>query len=152
PDWATSGHTRPEYWLQPGPMLPQHTWQRRTRSVIILASALAGLLLAGVAVVALMVGSVNAATFSARGVVICASGDGQIATGTAVRIYDETGDELASTQLGAPRTDGGRCELPFTADDVPAARGGYVVRVGDAFQETVSESALEQGTVLRPVS
>ncbi|MCF3938405.1 hypothetical protein [Gordonia tangerina] len=145
-------HTQPEYWLQPGPMLPQRTWQRRTRSPIILVSAVAGLVLAAVAVLAVMVGSVAAASFGARGVVLCATGAADVAPGSPVRIYDETGEELASTRLGAPRTEDGRCEMPFTADDVPAARGGYVVRIGDSFQETVSESALSEGAVLRPVS
>lgn len=144
-------HTQPQYWLQPGPMLPQRTWQRRTRSPIILISAIAGLVLAAVAVLAVMAGSVAAASFDARGVVLCATGTPAVPPGSAVRIYDETGEELATTRLGSPRTDDGQCEMPFAADDVPAARSGYVVRIGDSFQETVSETALSEGAVLRPV-
>lgn len=146
---------QPQYWLQSGPMLQQRTWQRSTRSPIMVISSLAGLAFAAIAVVALLVGSVNASFFTARGIVVCPSASVQamqIGPGTPVQISDERGTELATTTLGQRRTaESGRCELPFSAHDVEAGRGGYVVRVGNAFQETVSESALAAGAVLRPV-
>ncbi|MEE3852522.1 hypothetical protein VZC37_19430 [Gordonia sp. LSe1-13] len=151
PDGAHHAPAPPAYWLPSGPMRPQRTWQRRTRSPIIIVSAVAGLALAAVAFVALGIGSVNAAMFTAQGVVVCPADPGQITPGSAVRIYDETGEDLATTELGPRRTEDGRCEMSFSADEVPSARGGYVVRIGDVFQETVSESALAQGVVLRPL-
>ncbi|GAA3690876.1 hypothetical protein [Gordonia hankookensis] len=145
----------PQFWLRSGPMLPQRTWQRSTRSPIIIISSLAAMALAAVAVAALLVGTVNRTTFTARGVVVCPTAQGQtlrIAPGAPVRIYDETGDELSTTTLGQRESgDGNQCEMPFRARDVASGRDGYVVRVGDVLQETVSESALSSGVVLRPV-
>ncbi|AZG43780.1 hypothetical protein [Gordonia insulae] len=145
----------PQYWLRSGPMLPQRTWQRTTRSPVILVSALAAMALAAVAVVALVVGSINASAFTARGVILCPTAPGlalQVGPGAPVQIFDETGDELSATTLGPRRSgDAGRCEMQFRARDVPSGRAGYVVRVGNVFQETVSESALTSGAVLRPL-
>lgn len=145
----------PQFWLRSGPTLPQRTWQRSTRSPIIIISSLAAMALAGVAVAALLVGTVNRTSFTAHGAVVCPTTQAQalqIAPGAAVRIYDETGDELSTTTLGQRESgDGGGCEMTFRAGDVASGRDGYVVRIGDVLQETVSESALSSGVVLRPV-
>ncbi len=151
----TGGHygSRPQYWLESGPMLPQRRWQRTTRSPVIVISVLAALALTAVAVTALVVGWINSTNFTAKGVVICPEATAtRIAPGAPVAIYDETGAELSLTTLG-PRRSGvdGRCEMPFSARSVDAGLSGYVVRVADVFQETVSEAALANGAVLRPV-
>ncbi|MFW0787155.1 hypothetical protein AAFP35_21875 [Gordonia sp. CPCC 206044] len=146
---------RPQLWLRSGPMLPQRTWQRSTRSPIIVITAVAALLLATIAVLALVVGAVNRASFTASGVVVCPTDPAlalRIGPGAPVTVFDETGTELAETTLGQRRPVGaGGCEMPFTADSVTSGRPGYVVRIADVFQETVSQSALIEGAVLRPV-
>ncbi|MYR05280.1 hypothetical protein GTV32_02620 [Gordonia sp. SID5947] len=155
-DPYTGSANAPQFWLRSGPMLPQRTWQRSTRSPIIVISSLAAMALAAVAVAALLVGTVNRTSFTARGVVVCPTAEAQalqIGPGATVQIYDETGGELSTTTLGQRRSgDGGRCEMPFRAHDVESGRDGYVIRIGDVLQETVSESALSSGVVLRPVS
>ncbi|GAB92163.1 hypothetical protein [Gordonia rhizosphera] len=152
----TGGHhgSRPQYWLESGPMLPRRRWQRTTRSPVIVISVLAALALTAVAGAALVVGLINSANFTAQGTVVCPTNAAQasrIVPGAAVVIYDLAGDQLASTTLGPRSTVAGRCEMAFTAESVDAGRGEYLVRVGDSFQETVSESALVSGAVLRPL-
>lgn len=147
---------QPEYWLKSGPALPKRTWQRSTRTPVIIVSTLVALLLAAVAVVALLVGTVSRTSFTAHGVVVCPqtfTTDSRIAPGVAVRIYDETGHGLGHTTLGAPEPYRGLpCVLPFSVHSVQAGKSGYVVRIGDALQDTVSQAALKSTVVLRPLS
>ncbi|MGV9710117.1 hypothetical protein ACWDTI_05585 [Gordonia sp. NPDC003424] len=146
---------QPEYWLTPGPMLKQRTWQRTSRVPVIIVSVIGVAALITVAVVALVIGSVSRSFFTARGVVLCSTlpiQARQITTGAPVVIFDESGAELASTSLGQRRNgEDGQCELPFSARSVEAGKSGYVVRIGDVLQETVSGPALQSGVVLRPL-
>lgn len=144
----------PQLWLRPGHALPKRTWQRSSRIPVFVISIVAGLFFAAVALLVLLGGCINASVFTAKGGIICPSQQTTsmaVGPGTPVVIYDETGDRLARTTLGVPTRVDGRCELPFSADSVVSGRGNYVVRVGDLYQETVSESALLRGAVLRPV-
>ncbi|GAC69965.1 hypothetical protein [Gordonia soli] len=150
--------TPPEYWPRPGGPLPLRTWQRSTRTLVIVVSSIAAVLLAVIAVAAVTSGSVLSSQFTAKGEIIvdCATASaptagGIIRLGDAVRVYGETGDELGRTETRAlVRGDHG-CALPFAIDGVSAGGDTYLVRVGDVFQQTVGRAALTSGAVLRPV-
>ncbi|MFW0792965.1 hypothetical protein AAFP30_04050 [Gordonia sp. CPCC 205515] len=146
---------QPEYWLTPGPMLRQRTWQRSSRTPVMIVSIIGVVALLVIGLAALLFGSVSRAYFTAHGVVVCSTLPAQataLATGAPVLIYDEGGERLADTRLGQRRNgEDGQCELPFSAKAVRAGKSGYVVRIGNVYQETVSGSALESGVVLRPL-
>ena len=63
----------PQYWLAPGPDLPPRTWQRRTRTPIIIVSAVVGVVLAVIALGAVAWG-VQGRDFIAEGEVLLTSG------------------------------------------------------------------------------
>ncbi|MCD2146538.1 hypothetical protein [Gordonia paraffinivorans] len=148
-----------EMWLDPGPRLPRRNWQRRTRLPVIVATTVAMVLLAALAIGAVLLGALRTPTFIAKGgvVVDCTSQTAEIPGGTPITrqspvvIFDAAGGEVARTTLtGFVRDDDG-CRLTFEADRVEYTDAGYLVRVGDRFTQTASASALQQGVVLRPV-
>lgn len=146
---------QPQYWLTPGPMMRQRSWQRSTRAPVMIVSIIGVIALLVIGLAALLIGSVSRSYFTAHGVVLCSTvptGSTEIAAGAPVLIYDEGGERLADTRLGQ-RSNGtdGQCELPFSAQAVRSGKSGYVVRIGNTYQETVSGAALASGVVLRPL-
>ncbi|MBD0860165.1 hypothetical protein IA539_02920 [Gordonia sp. zg691] len=146
-----------QMWLDPGPALPRRSWQRRTRTPVIIVTSVAMVLFAAVVASALLTGLLTTPTFTAKGGVIvdCATevaetpDGGRIARGAAVIVFDAAGGEVASTTLTTLlRSDLG-CQLTFEADGVDYTDAGYVVTVGDRFSQSVSTAALERGAVLR---
>lgn len=147
--------TQPEYFQPRGAMLPQRTWQRRTRTVVIIGTVLGIAGLCAVAVLAVFGGVLSASSFTAKGYVVinCNATPSDVAPGSAVVIYGETGDGLGRGRLGnVERNDSSTCYMRFTIDDVRSGESGYLVQVGGVLQQTVSESALHDGVVLRPLS
>ncbi|WP_279097327.1 hypothetical protein [Gordonia bronchialis] len=147
-----------EYWLDSGPALPLRTWQRKTRFWVILISSIGGAILVAIAIGALVLGLVFSHFFTASGgvAVDCASGTaaapgGVVAERTPMIIFDDRGERVGSTTLGAMiRADDG-CRLPFEVRNLRSGNGPYTLRVGDVFAQTVSEGALSAGVTLRPI-
>ncbi|MGV9826294.1 hypothetical protein [Gordonia sp. NPDC003429] len=154
PQHAPAGSV-PEYWLTPGPMLPRRSWQHKTRIIVIMVTTIAAALFAAVAVLALGVGHVSRTHIDAKGEVVVDCGTWSstgIAENTPVRIYEETGEQLATARLDRRVQVSGECRLAFEIAQMPVSGSGYVVRVGDDFSQPVSSSALRDGVVLRPAS
>ncbi|MCH5641493.1 MULTISPECIES: hypothetical protein [unclassified Gordonia (in: high G+C Gram-positive bacteria)] len=156
--WAPQPTVAPEFWLDPGPALPRRTWQRRTRPWIIAASAIGATIFATIAILALLVGYLLSSAFDAKGGVAvdcttktATTPGGIISAGTPVRIYDDRGRSVGETQLGTIDRDGSTCTLPFEVRDVDSTGGDFVVQIGSVYTQTVSESALSAGVVLRPL-
>ena len=149
----------PQYWLAPGPDLPPRTWQRRTRTPIIIVSVVVGVVLAVIALGAMAWG-VQGRDFTAEGEVVLTGGQYAVSSsdicggtgefedlkvGARVRILDEELTILEEGTLGAPELSDNRCRLGFAVSGVPEGRGRYVVEIGTTVRHEASEGVLERG-------
>ncbi|MFT3715387.1 MAG: hypothetical protein QM774_05420 [Gordonia sp. (in: high G+C Gram-positive bacteria)] len=144
-----------QYFLQPGAMLPQRTWQRRSRVGVTAASVIVGLILAGIAGFALLGGSINQAVFTASGSlqIDCSTrqavGGAPIREGDEVRLYDgKSGELLGKSRLGDQVTvkgGTGACFDRFTISRVVDKAPGYLVEAGTAPGRVYSRAQLEAG-------
>jgi hypothetical protein len=154
----------PQYWLSPGPDLAPRTWQRRTRTPIIVISSIAATILAVIAVGALAFG-VQERDFTVDGSVVLTDqqyevsatdicgGTGEfedVREGTRVRVLDEDLSILGQSVLTAPELSDGRCRLPFSISGIPEGRAGYVVEIGTTLRHEAGESNLQRGIVIEP--
>lgn len=149
----------PQYWLAPGPDLPPRTWQRRTRTPIIVVSAVVGVVLAVMALGAMTWG-VQGRDFTAEGQVLLTGSRYAVSTadncggtgefeelqvGARVRIRDEELTILEEGTLGGPVLSDNRCRLGFAISGVPEGRGRYVVEIGTTVRQEASKGLLERG-------
>jgi hypothetical protein len=154
----------PQYWLAPGPDLPPRTWQRRTRTPVIVISAVVATVLAVLAVGAITWGA-QTRDFTAEGAVILTDGQYAVSStdvcggtgefedlrvGTRVRILDEELAILEVDALSAPKLSNNECRLEFAVDGVPEGRGRYVVEIGTSVRYEARESVLEDGITFTP--
>jgi nitrogen fixation-related uncharacterized protein len=149
----------PQYWLAPGPDLPPRTWQQRSRTPIIIVSAIVGVVLAVIALGAVAWG-VQGRDFTAEGEVVLTddqytvtSADGcsgtgdfeDLKAGTRVRVLDEELTILEEGELGAPQLLNNKCRFEFAIDGVPEGRDRYVVEIGTSVRHEASKGVLERG-------
>jgi hypothetical protein len=154
----------PQYWLAPGPDLPPRTWQRRTRTPIIIVSAIVGTVLAVLGIGAITWGA-QTRDFTADGAVVLTgdqyavssadvcSGTGEfedMRVGTRVRILDEDLAILEVGALSAPQLSNSECRLEFSIGGVPEGRGRYVVEIGTSVRYEARESVLDDGITFHP--
>ncbi|MFW0791603.1 hypothetical protein [Gordonia sp. CPCC 205333] len=150
-----------QMWLPSGANLTQSTWRKRWRIPVIVGSSIVGVVMAVVAVIAILAGSINGSVFTGKGIVVvaCQSDSllqAMIKPGTVVEIWAQDGTREGETRLGpkkAETSDDGRrvCYMTFEVDDVRADQAGYDIRVGP-YTQFVTAQALKSrdGVVLRP--
>ena len=148
-----------QYFPPRGAVLPQRTFQRRTRNGMLAISVIAALALGVVALVALFVGAVSSTVFTATGAVQVdcqtrqALSGAPIKAGDEVRIFrSESGEQVGKGRLddeldakglaAAPASS--RFRIPNIADD----GAGYVVEAGSASGSLYDRAALESGILL----
>lgn len=147
-----------QYFQPSGHYLPQPSWRRSSHRWVWIVSTGAAVLLAGGAITALVVGSLQQLQFTATGAlpVDChtrqALDGAPVGAGTQVQIFEaDSGDLLATSALTATKDlkgGGGACFQTFRAADVDVVSGGYLVKLGDRAPQYSSREALEGGLLL----
>ena len=147
-----------QYFPPRGAVLPQRTFQRRTRNGMLAISVIAALALAVIALVALFVGAVSSTVFTATGAVQVdcqtrqALSGAPIKAGDEVRIFrSESGEQVGKGRLDDEldaKGGSGACFVRFRIPNIADDGAGYVVEAGSASGSLYDRAALESGILL----